>query len=331
MSSFAVSSSYGPFTSHDLFQYACVQYLELSDIAHASQVCKSWKQLVSNQNLWKALSEREGIPLVGSTKEERNYKKELEILYPITLSGKIISQYFGKVVEKVPPISEEEFNKLQQPDPFEEGKLKLETFIVVVDPSFVMRTVDQETPLALDYLENLIESPKQENEQKRELKIPLSSKNIKVLSSYPLKGKENMPVFDYVNDEVFQQCNTRPDKISVYIMRRHVVDQSRGKPYAEQERLVKKEGFEVTPLRERLFFDVISILKDGTCPDNRDPQWRTTYARTSDIVHYDAEACHPVVGGFAPRAGVRVSYDYGDGRSIGVVPGGPAEVPAIVT
>ncbi len=335
--SFTVSSC-GLFPDHDTFRHYSVKYLELPDIARAARVCKRWNQLFSGQNLWKALSEKEGIPLVISTNgAARNYKEDFKTLYPITISGKIISQYIGKVVEKIPPISEKQFNELKEPDPFEKGKSKGETFVFIVDPSFVMRTIDKETPLALDYLGNLTESPKQESEQnpetntteKSELKIPLSLKNVKVLCSYPLKGKENMPIFAYFNLEVSQQCNTRPDKMSVYFMRRHVVNQSRKQPYAEQEKPVKDKGFEVPSLRVRVLFDTVSILKDGTCPDANTP--RLTYSRHPETVRNGNNVYHSVIGGFAPGAGVHVYYyDYYH-DDIGVVPGRPAEVPAIGT
>jgi hypothetical protein len=328
MSNSVVSSSYGPFPNHDIFQYCSAKYLEVSDIAHAARVCKHWNQLPSDQNLWKFLFEREGVPLVRSKNGgERNYREDFQILYPITISSKIMSQFFGKVIERVPPISEECFNELKQPDPFEKSKLKVENYVFIVMPTKIARIIDEETSLILDDLGNLIESPGKENEhnpaQKRELKIPFSLQNIKVLCSYPLKGKENMPVFDENSEaEVFKQCGLCSGKISVYFMRRHLVEQSRGKSYVEQEKLVKGEGFEVTPLRERVLFNSLKILQDGTCPDARNP---LTYARSPDTVHYGNNAHHSVVGGFAPCAGARVD-DYGyDDERFGVVPGGSAE------
>lgn len=341
--SFTVNS-YGPFPDHNAFHYYSVEYLEPSDIARAACVCKRWNQLFTDQKLWKALFEKEGIPLViSSNGTERNYKEDFKTLYPITsVSGRVISELLGKVVEKIPPITEERFNELKEPDPFEEGKLKRETFVFIVDPAFVMRAI--ETPLALDHLGNLTASTKQESEQnpvktntteKSELKIPLSLQNIKVLSSYPLNGKENMPVFSqFSSDEVFQQCNTRPDKIGVYFMRRHVViDQSRKQLYAEHEKLAKNKGFEVTPLRVRVLFDTVVILEDGTCPDARESQWTWIYSLHPETVRYLGNHVFPsVVGGFAPRAGVNVDYcSYQDDALIGVAPGKTCGIPAIGT
>jgi hypothetical protein len=320
MSNSIVSSSYGPFPNPDIFQYCSVKYLEPSDIAHAARVCKAWNQFqFSDQNLWKLLFEREGIPLVSSRNGgERNYRNDFKVLYPITISGKIISQFFGKVIEEVPPISEECFNELKQPDPFEKSKLKVENYVLIVMPTKIARTIDEETPLILDDLGNLIESPDQNPAQKRELKIPFSLRNINVLCSYPLKGKENMPVFaGDSEDEVFKQCAACPNEISVYFMRRYVVDLSRGKSYADQETLVKAEGFKVTPLRERVLFNFLKILQDGTCPDTSYP---LTYVRSSDAVHFGNNQL--IVGGFLPRAGVFIiGDDVQDQVCVGVVPG----------
>ncbi|MBI2811586.1 MAG: hypothetical protein HYX67_12280, partial [Candidatus Melainabacteria bacterium] len=155
--------------------------------------------------------------------------------------------------------------------------------------------------------------------------------NLKTLCSYPLKGKKNTPVFDKDSStSVINQCNTFPDKISVYFMRKSIAEQSRGMTYVNQVELVKRHGFEVISLRVRAFFDAIKILDSETCPDDRNS---LTYARTSDIVRYGNNVYQSVLGvyqsvlgGFVPRAGVFVLNDSVDCAGIGVVPGVPAEV-----
>ncbi|HSW86056.1 MAG TPA: F-box protein, partial [Rhabdochlamydiaceae bacterium] len=100
--SFAINS-YTPFPDHNALRDYSLKCLELPDIFRAACVCKRWNQLFSDQNLWKALFEKEGIPLVISTNgTERKYKEDFKTLYPITISGKTISQYLGKVSEKIP-------------------------------------------------------------------------------------------------------------------------------------------------------------------------------------------------------------------------------------
>ena len=329
MSNSIVSYPYGPFLTHDLDQTYGAKYLEPSDIAHASQVCKQWKLVFSDQNLWKALSKKEGIPLVKRANGEvLNCKETFQVLYPITLSGRKISQYIGTVYEEIPYISEERFNELNEPDSYETGKLKKETWVFVVVPSYVLRTASQDTPLALDEEGNLVENQQTAATEKKQLKISLSLKNLKILCSYPLRGKENTPVFDEDSSaEVFNQCNTCPDKVRVYFMRKHIADQSRGMNYFNQVELVKRHGFEVTPLRERSLFDSITILDSGTCPDDRNPP---TYARNPDTVRNGGRVYQSVIGGFT-RSGVLVSCSNDAFVGIGVVPGVPAEVPAIGT
>ena len=173
--------------------------------------------------------------------------------------------------------------------------------------------------------ENLIELPPGTTVVKHDLMIPFSLKNLRMLCAYPLKGKENTPVFDKnFSDAVFNHCNSHPDKVTVYFMRKRVADQSRNQSYAAQQEIVKSEEFEVTPLRERALLDSVMILKSGTCPDNRNPP---IFARTRDAVLYGSDVYQSVVGGFAPRVGVCVSYDdYVAHDYFGVVPGVPAEV-----
>ena len=274
--------------------------LDLADIPQASRVCKSWNDFIKNNALlWRTLSEKEGISIVEG--EDRDRKEDFKILYPRFVSGKKIGGLFGKVIGPIPPISEKDFNELAKEDPFEKGELMQETFVFVVRPDKVARTSDQDTPLTLNASNELesIEKPTGEV-----LEIPFSLRNHKMLCSYPLSGKENMPVFDKDSDsDVFEQCDTYPNKVTVYFMRKQVSEQSRKKTYTTQEELVKTQGFEVTPLSIRALSDSVEILTSGTCSDNRNP-W--TYARTSDVVRYGSNAYQSVIGGFAPRAGVRV-------------------------
>ena len=338
MSSFAISSSNGPFLLRDLSLSFSVQFLAIPDIVNASLVCKGWNQFYQAQNLWKALSKKEGIPLVSG--EERDYRQDFKTLYPITISSKIIGQFFGRVIGKVPPISEERFNSLKKQDPFDEKKSIRDNYVFIVVPSQVARTVDNETPLVLNDSGNLIEPPKQETKriklleksttEKQEIIIRFSLKNLKMLSEHPLKGKENMPIFNEYSsnssNEVFGPFDTRSyQNVTVYFMRKCVIEQSRGKSYADQEELVKSQGFEVTPLMVRALFDAVGILKDGICPDAHDP---LTYVRTSDTVYIGNSVYDMGIGGFAPSAGVSVYYGYDDDIDIGVVPGCPAEASA---
>jgi hypothetical protein len=332
------SISRGPFLTADLHQTYPLKYLEIPDIAHASQVCKQWKLAFSYPGLWKALSKKEGIPFVREANGEvLNYQKTFQVLYPITLSGRKISQYIGRVEEEIPDISEECFNKLNELDPYEEGKLKRETWVVVVVPSYVLRTPSQDTPLALDTAGNLVKVKKHQSAaiEEKQIKIPLSLQNLKMLCLYPLKGKEKMPVFSLNSIlAIFKQCGLPTHKTNVYFMRRHIVEESRGKSYVEQEQILKNHGDEVIPLKPRTLFDAISILQTGNCPDDVGVSQRT-FVRHPDTIPLGNSSYRSVIGGFEPFSGVTLfgldtCYTCND-HTFGVVPGSLAEVPSIDT
>lgn len=319
MSNLAVSCPYRPFPDVESFKYG--MFLELKDIPNAARVCKLWNDLIKNhQDLWKRLSEKEGVPLVASlTNQPRDYREDFKTLYPITISGKMIGQFFGEIVGKVPPISEEWFNRLKDPDPFEKEKSIGENYVFVVDPASIKR---KEATLDLDESGNLKERPKQEIEHSKtqELEIPFSLKNIRMLCSYPLSGTENMPVFSRTSpSEVTNQCNTCPDRVHVYFMRRHIAEKSKGLSYSDQKELVKREQLEVAPLRQRTLFNATMILKSGTCPDLS--KIRSVNVRHSDLLgnkFYRATS-----GNFFPGLGMYVGWaalEYGF-PGLGVVPG----------
>ncbi|HSW86822.1 MAG TPA: hypothetical protein VLG49_04910 [Rhabdochlamydiaceae bacterium] len=330
MANIAVSYPYRPFSDVNTFLDG-MQFLELADISRSSRVCKIWnKAIKGNQHFWIKLSEREGIPIVNGVGRDR--KEDFKTLYQITaVSGRAISELFGKMVGKVPPINEALFNRLNDPDPFEEGKLIKENYVFVVDPSFIER---KEATLNLDESGNLIELFKKESEsnETQDLVIPFSLKNLRILSKYPLKGNENTPVFknDSPGIVVFNQCDTCSDKVSIYFMRKHLAENSRGMSYSDQKELVEKNKFEVTPLRKRTLFDFVMIFQSGTCPD----AFITgcIFVRTSDsfCFHNPIYLPNPVylahIGNFIKKTGIRVDYSFENGeRDIGVVPGIPAD------
>ena len=191
----SISTVCSPLEKSDTFEYI-LAFLDLADIPQASRVCKYWNEFIKeNALIWRTLSEKEGISIVDST--GRNRKEDFKILHPRFISGKMIGRLFGKVIGPIPPISEKDFNALKEEDPFEKKtkKLKGETFVFVVRPDKVARTLDQDTPLVLNASNELIENAGNSTETGELLEIPFSLKNNKMLCSYPLSGKENMPVF----------------------------------------------------------------------------------------------------------------------------------------
>lgn len=138
-----------PFSNFDNF-FQAASYLEPKDIGRLAQVCRQYNHWVNEPVIWNTMSEREGIPLVAGV--GRDSISDFKILYPVTISGRKIGELFGAVVGKVPPITEYWFDKFAQnlPDPYETDKLFRDNFVVLVDPSFIERSVDKETPLEID-------------------------------------------------------------------------------------------------------------------------------------------------------------------------------------
>ena len=309
------------FPTPELFLH-CAGYLQVADISRFTRVSKRWKELLEDQSLWKLLSQREGIPLVEG--EDRDFKNDFRILYPMTISSRIISQFIGKPIGEIPRIRLEVFNRLQTQDPFDPQKTMQENYVFVVVPSKVARSTDAATPLELDQSGNLVKSTAGAIEELK-LQIPFSLKNLKMLCEYPLKGKEHMPVFHKDSyAPVFDQCGLSSDKVRIFFMRIRVADQSRGLPYAEQEGKARDQRLEVTPMLPRALYEAECILRTGTCPDNREP---LTYARTPDLVRVGNRDYHSVLGSFAPRSGAYVSDSVYVSGSLGVAAGVSAEVP----
>jgi hypothetical protein len=313
------------------------EFLDSRDMGRCGKACKLFLTVMyKDQGFWIRLSEQQGIPLVAG--KDRDRKADFQALYPITLSGARISRILGKVLGEIPCISEEVFNKLNTKDPFEEKKLMKDTWVFVVVPAYVERTVSPRTPLGLNDEGNLVEIPKHRIQKGSKLKIPLSLKNIEVLCFYLLRGKKNKPVFHKLaNKRVFEQCGASSDKTSVYFMRRWIVEESRSLPYAEQEELVGRFKFGVTSMRVRALFDAITILESKTCPDDVVGPFHRL-ARCSDTVLIKGYGYHPVIGDFFRctnlrgrriHYGVKVYYTRSNiaHNVYGVVPSISAEVP----
>jgi hypothetical protein len=313
--------------------------LEGRDFAKSREISKSCKESIDGplwQALWKQASINEGVPVVEG--RNRNYKDDFLFLQPITISGKVIGRYLGEVVGKIPDMREDRFNQLKNSqDFFEPGRLMRETHVVIVDPSALKITVSPNRPLAADATGTLVEVPAHERAEivPREIMVPFSFKNLKMLAIYPLAGMENGPVFDLTSSSsssrVFNQCNTLQDQNRILIMRKEVV--GRNMPFdgeQGQQTLVTSCGQRVVTVRERAFYDAINILKTGTCSDNQAP-W--SFARSAEVVLINGFNFRAAIGGFAPGAGVHVYSLLHDipVPNVGVGLGASAEVQDIGT
>ncbi len=297
----------------------CLSFLETADLGKLCLVSKVWKDAIDHslqgQLLWKQASINEGVPIVEGERKDQNYKDDFRFLRPITISGKTISRYLGEVVGEIPRMSEERFLQLRNSqDPFEPGKLMRHTYIVLVDPSELQITVSPDRPLELDATRTLVEVPIEERTGvvRAKITVPFSLNNLKMLTAYPLARAGTGPIFGrYSQLKGFAP----PKQNEVLIMRREVV--ARNMPFhgaQGQSALVTNLGWGVMTVRQRGFYDAITILETGTCPDSQAP-W--TYAPSLNSVNYNA-----VIGGFSSNAGIKLYYDKSSSYLFtGVVPG----------
>ena len=292
-----------PFPFADLFTFA-MEFLEVRDILSIAQVCKLWSDFSKDGRIWKRQSKIEGIPQVKSVKGKlRDPKADFIKLQPMTIGGKMISQYLGEFIGDIPDIDGKYVDALEEADFFEDGKLKRETFVFVVEPHFLKRINEKEPP-TLRKDGDLITCPGQAN--KREIILPFSLTNLVILANNPLDGIENMPVVSSSScPQVLRLCNARTEKVGVYFMRKECVKWSMGIPFFQKQWL-GKQGFEMVFLRVRALFNFILILKTGTCPEVEGQT--CSYVRTSDFIKTDHGYHHAAIGGFVPGQGICLTY-----------------------
>ncbi len=266
---------------------------------------------------------------LDKTGEKRNRRADFRILYPITISGRMIGELFGKVIGKVPPISEYCFDNFAQniADPYETNKLFKDNFVVLVDPSLIERSVDKKTPLTIDEAGNLREvTPDEVVEQT--LTIPFSLRNMYVLSKHPLKRKEKFPVFREYSWHSIDLSTSYPNQVGVRIMRRSVLSKNMGLCFASQaasiQRFAPCQGFEPETIRRRSLFDAVSRLNTGSCPDEYDDVDDFTIAES--ITGENIEAKRLTIDSFTFTGGIEIRSC---NNTIGnrVVPGCSAEFP----
>ena len=340
-----VSTTFGPFPSYQNFLQV-FHWLDAPDLGKLMQVCQLFNRTINeDEQIWLSLFRSEGLPRVVSLKgEKRNEARDFKVLYPITYSGRIIGEHLGKVVGEIPPIREEVFNSLNENDPFNQPyffqkllfdakiRKKGEDYCFVVVPHLIQRTVRENELFALDENRDLVDLSEMKDSALlpaapgEELLVRFSMKSIEVLGSHPLKRRKDGPVFKQSNRrEFFEQCGFPPERIGVYLMRREIAPETFSRSYHVQEELVRKKGFEVTPIRERVLFSVLQMLQTGSFSDGQKP-W--TKARAPDIVWLETSRYHAASGCWLPNQlgkGICVFHDYhAHSDGLGVVPGLPA-------
>ena len=218
------------------------------------------------------------------------------------------------MTEPVPPISENDFNRLMKVNPFDEEKRTVcDTFKVLVDLPVLRRTEN------VAVLEPLLEISTRDTQGA--LLIPLTLRNLKVLCDHPQQAADNSPVFRLFDDTVLDQCNDWPDRISVSFISECVAEETRGEDYDTQRKLLRERGFRVASLRHCILRNVAPLLMTGTCADSE-----RTFARNPDLIDDGNDVYHTATGGLGPCGGLVARYDYDHGyKYMAVVPCLPAE------
>jgi len=203
-----------PLPEFNSFQ-RCMGFLTLPELQRASQVSRTWQHYVAPNHVWEKACLTNQFPLViGGA---RNIQDNIKILYPRTVSGKSLSETIGRPVVKkdgktvaakagnisqrvfdmmVPPGIRISPNMRFLPDPFDPSKQI--DLVFQCEFRFIERMLgDESLPYKLDESGNLIRLNDDEIAQivPKLTVIPLSSKNLLILTQHPLKGQENMPVF----------------------------------------------------------------------------------------------------------------------------------------
>ena len=232
-------------------------YLGRRDISCLRLVDREYNDWVKATNsIWRRFSQQEGIPCVArANPQSGDARMDYITLRPCMISKAFYDQYLGVMTEPVPPISENDFNRLMKVNPFDEEKRRVcETFKVLVDPTLLRRTEN------VAVLEPLLEISSLDTQGA--LLIPLTLKNLKVLWDHPLQAADNSPVFRLFDDLVLDQCNDWPDRISVSFISECVAEETRGEDYDTQRKLLRERGFRVASLRHCIY-KYCSTAHDG--------------------------------------------------------------------
>lgn len=208
----------------------------------------------------------------------------LEFLNPIppdatVFGGDFWDKYFGSP-GKVPPIPADKIKELYEPDPYNPGKMKKETRMLVLWPA----TVNGE-PLNLITLRELVKNP---------------------------QGGGHKIDYRYIYDPILTEHGTSALKESRWVlMTKDVIPGSRNKDFAEQKALVEAAPNYKVPSHLAAAVCILThYVHTGVRLFSDAPY---TYTRCEEMV----EGYHIVVGGFAP-AGLSVSSHHFDYDKCGV-------------
>jgi hypothetical protein len=200
----------------DIFKHQIVPFLEVRDLCHFSAVCKSWREV----NFWRNLSVGLGFPLVEG--EVRDLQEDFITLYKTAgIGARMIGHYLGEMVGKVPTITKERFEWLSQKDRWDETKCNRDTFEWHVVPSHIRRMAGDDFALKGN---SLVLDPDEVEE--KELEVPLSLQNLRLLSARPLNGTESLPIFDdqACEKKALDQSEPHADGVRIWFTRKEAIN-----------------------------------------------------------------------------------------------------------
>ncbi len=299
LSALRPNQDFGPFLVAPSF-HSVVHYLDADDLGSLAEISRTFRDAIStNEQIWASFHEREGIPQVqGFPGELRNYRRDY-----LNMSGtygrKIIEESLRIImVGSIPKIRREVFACLYNQDPFQLERSIGKNYVFVVVPGLIQTKDDKVVQFALEQLRDLHYSS--------------------------AKGRGS--VIQDVIDNIFQDCARGSAKTSIFLMRRQIAYQTKGKLYFEQKETVERCQMQVTDLLTRTVFDAIQILRTGTCPDH----WRDlVFVRCTDAVYIGGgDRIQSVIGGFVATLGIQICLY--ENKHLAVVPCIPAEVPPAI-
>ncbi len=296
--------------------------LTWADACHWGSACKSLLTASERAPYWWDQFVKEKIPFVEG--KNRNLKSDFGTLYPITLSGRIIEQFFGEIVGEIPTISVEWFNRLSQPESYEKKEIMAKNWALILEPPALRRRFAKHLSVTLDANGNLRIFPRMKKDAatatETEFVIPFTLSNFRILCCYPLSGGENKPIFDWSesSDAPFQFCPPPTTKVIPHLMRKLSPREMFIKHALDQQKEIESKGFKTTTTRVWALYNTVQILKNRTCPASAKP---LSFVRTFDHTKLQPKISTPfIIGRYEPKKGLQILEKSDASSYVGATP-----------
>jgi hypothetical protein len=271
----AIPSAWAPFSSipNDALAVA-LSFLGDQDLRVAASVSHSFQEQLPAACEEQCKSRRfipEALPPgVG-------FREFLFGQFPDAMGADVFEEYFGSI-DTVPAVPKKFTDMAPQPG-----------FKLAFIPEYITITVDADSTLRLDETTavdgkkaRLTENPEMAPQgQRRTIKVPITLKNIVLLAQKHLKKYRGISQFAGIDENSW--ANVLDQNGDVGVGPSHWSYQKKsviglGKFYDSQVEMANDAGLEITPLAERVIFDLLSYIKSGEIPQS------DYFERTSTIV-----------------------------------------------